>query len=302
MKDYLVTTKDLKAIEEGIGYVWNQKLDFVFGDKQKVKNVVVISYDSNFLYIYKYKDNPVNIINATRLTTALESYDLFKVPHKIKIDKNDLLGWVAGFLLNDRLSSDKIFSFPNEGDKIYFQIISGSLVSKFLIEQKKKTKHMPLNPYTTFESYLATIVHEFGHAYYNNFHTWWYSNITENLEYLNCALELYKNKKINNLPKINIPNYDKRLILLSELFAFCTDYSAALIFWKEHIKDIDRANILELKNLIKVEKKKDLLKENSVLDPDPSGHIVAMTIGKVLIDQFPKSWPGKILRANKLIL
>lgn len=297
MKNYSATDKDLRTIENGIRHVWHPKLDFIFKDKQKIKNVVVVSYDSDFLYVYKHKNNPVNVNNATKLTTALENYDLFKIHHKIRVDKNDLLGWAAGFLLNDKFPSDKIFRHP-KGDTTHFQIISGSLITQFLIEQIEKTKQMPLNPYITYESYLATIVHEFGHAYYNNFRTWWYFNKDENINYLQSALKLYRKEKVGGQPQVNFPNYDKRSTLLSELFAFCTDYLAASIFWNKHMEDIDRANIVELKNLIKIEEKKNLFQENSVLDPNPAAHTAALTIGKILVTKFPKTWPEKILSLN----
>ena len=157
-----------------------------------------------------------------------------------------------------------IIIWLQKGNVVNFQIVSGSLLTQFTNFQKAKIKVRPLNPYTTIESYLATIVHEFGHAYYNNFHTWWYSNKKENLNYLNQALDLYKGKKIKIMSKISFPNYDKRSTLLSELFAFCTDYTAASVFWKSHKKDIDKENINEIRLSILTETAKDLFREDSV--------------------------------------
>ena len=301
MINFIASDKDLRAVEKGINYVWSPKLDFIFNDKEKIKNIVVMSFDSKGFFIWKHKQNNISLFSQKQQTSSLPDYDLFIVPHNLIIEEKYQLGWGTGFLLQEKISQEKIFNFPKE-NVVNFQIISGAFLTQFINSQKAKTKTCPLNPYTTYESYLATIVHEFGHAYYNNFHTWWYSDKTENLDYLNQALDLYQSKKIKNIAEINFPNYDKRETLLSELFAFCTDYTAASIFWESHKKDIDASNSEEIDQLLKTEEIKNLYKENSVLDPIPSAHTAALVFGKILTTHHPRSWPQKILCANKLTL
>ncbi len=301
MRNYTLSDEDLKAIEKGISCVWDPKLDFIFQDKEKLKNIIIISFDTKELFVWKHKESKVALLNQKRVDSSLVDYELFTIQHNIAIEEKYQLGWGAGFLLQEKISQEKILNFPKE-NIVNFQIISGAFLTQFINSQKAKLKTRPLNPYTTYESYLATIVHEFGHAYYNNFHTWWYSNKTENLDYLYQALDLYQDKKIKDATKINFPSYDQRLTLSSELFAFCTDYTAASIFWESHKKDIDKENINEIKSLIKTETAKDLFQENSVLDPDPTAHRAAQTIGKILLTKFPKTWPEKILNLNYLLL
>lgn len=301
-ENYLAKAADIDAIEKGISYVWHRKLDFIFKDKQLIRNVVVISYDSKYIYVWKYKSNPVTLPNATKVISSLASYDLFKIRHSININNSNQLGWRHGFILEHKIRLDKILISPSKGSK-YITIISGTLLFPYLASQKKKVgRTKKPNPYQTLESYLATIVHEFGHAYFHNHLTWWYSNKKENLTYLNTALNLYKTKEATHIEKINIPNYDERSTLLSELFAFCTDYSASSIFWKSHRQDIDISNVIEVRRMIREERNKNLSQENSVLDPDPSAHNAALILGKVLIELFPKDWPGKLFSANYLQL
>lgn len=302
MANFIASDKDLRAVEEGISYVWHPKLDFIFKDKEKIENVIVISFDSNNFYIWKHKKSDVSPIGQNTDECSLSTYELFKASHNLIIRDRYNLGWASVFLLEEKIPLEKILNFP-EVNVINFQIISGSLLTHFTSSQKKKIRVRPLNPYTTHESYLATIVHEFGHAYFNNFHTWWYSNKAENLSYLNQALDLYQEANNNvSISKVDFPNYDRRLTLLSETFAFCTDYSAASIFWESHKRDIDKENISEIELLIKSEARKDLHQENSVLDPNPTAHNAAQTIGKILSTKYPDTWPEKILSLNYLPL
>ena len=299
MNKIIAATEDLQTIVNGLGYIWKKELGFIFHDKEKIKNVIIISYDSTYLYIFKHKDNPVGILSEEKFATSLSDYYLLKKPHNIQLKRGDLLGWAAGFLLNDRFSQDKIIKFPNFNVPT-LQIISGPLITQFLSAQKEKSKTMPLNPYVTRESYLATIVHEFGHAYFNNYHNWLYSNKNENVNFLQKALDLYKGSKNVEISQISFPNYDNRLTILGEIFAFCTDYSASLIFWKKHKEDIDQRNIIEISKLLSVESDKDLYRENSVLDPDPGAHNAAMVFGKILVEKFPYTWPEILINENRL--
>lgn len=301
MNNYSASGKDLKTIEEGISYIWHPKLDFIFKDKEKIKDVLVISYDDSNFYVWKHKISKIKVLNSTIRPCSLSDYESFIVPHNIKIKKNNLLGWRLGFTFNEKIPLENLVKVSNE-DKCYFNVVSGSLLTQFIKAQKQKQKNMAiLNPYLTYESYLATIVHEFGHAYFENNLTSWFSDKKENIRYLNDALKLYENGNFSKIKMLNFPNYDRRSSLLSETFAFCTDYSAASIFWENHKKDIDTANKKNIKNLLEDENKKDVRVEYSVLDPNPYSHNAALVIGKILLTKFPQIWPESILGLNYLI-
>jgi hypothetical protein len=137
--NYLATQKDLKTVEDGLRFVMHPKMRFVFKDKSKIVNTAVISYDSKFIYIWKI--NPVK--------------SAFKIPHSLNILDEWQSGWRVGII------SEKILKYLPVKNK---KMISGGLLTPFVSLQKAKT--VVKNPYITKESYLATIVHEFGHIYF----------------------------------------------------------------------------------------------------------------------------------------
>ena len=77
-----------------------------------------------------------------------------------------LSAWYYGLICPDILNY-----LPHELVKenlISRPIICGSTYSEFIKNQKIKQKKMTFdNPYTTYESYIATIIHEFGHVIYD---------------------------------------------------------------------------------------------------------------------------------------
>jgi len=164
------------------------------------------------------------------------------------------------------------------------------------IELQRKKKVSP-NPYITRESYLATIIHEFGHIYYNQHKLWWYSNKKENLAYLETAIKLFKGEKVNidNL-KIKIPSP----WLWSEIFAFCSEYYAATIFWPNHQKGINRTSLAMIQRTILGEKEKDLDRQNSLFDEKKSLHLVAAILGKIILHKYPTSWPQILIKKQVL--
>ena len=230
-----------------------------------------------------------------KLPTKLAGYHFYQIDHQLEIKDKVQLGWQVGLVpekMADYLPRNILvgnYQFPK---------ISGSLLYPFVkSHQNRKVKGYRGDAYDTRESFLATVVHEFGHVYYDQHKLFWYSSKKENLSYLNTALKLYQDQKTKDVLSIRIPSYPN----LSELFAFCTDYTAASLFWPNHKKDIDKANIEMLKWQIGEEKKKNLDIQDSVLENWPGGHIIAMTIGKILLSCFPSSWPQKILSLSPRI-
>lgn len=290
-ENYLAREDDFKAVEEGIAAVWRSELNFIFKDKNLLKNAIVISFDSKYLYLW----TKVNLPTLVTLPSNLKDYHFYRVKHQITFTDEEQLGWMVG------LKVEKMADYLPKNILIgnyQFPKISGSLLNPFVkSHQKVNAKGYRGDAYDTRESYLATIVHEFGHVYYDQHKLFWYSSKKENLSYLNTALKFYQGQKPKNISKIRIPSYPN----LSELFAFCTDHTAASLFWPNHKKDIDKANIEMLKWQIEEEKKRNLDIQDSALENWPGGHIMAMTIGKILLSRFPTSWPQKILSLSPKI-
>lgn len=280
-ENYIAKTEDFRVIEEGIDVVWKKELNFIFRNKKLIKNVIVISYDSKNLYLW----SKVLIPKLNKLSTNKNGYNFYQIPHKIKIRDEDQRGWRVGSWIGKNEIEKYLPKKISVGNYQYPKII-GSLLEPFIKSHNKKT-----SAYYSRESYLATIVHEFGHIYFNQYKTWWYSNKNENLKYLKVALNLYSAKKTEKLNNFRVLLDEN----ISEVFAFCTDYSATNLFWLKHKQDIDRINKMVIKDNIKKEQVKNLDIQNSVLDGFEGSHLLAMTLGKILINYFPNSWPKKIL-------
>lgn len=283
-ENYLANKKDLKAIEEAISVVWQKELDFIFNDKNLIKNVIVISYDSKYIYFW----TKILLPKYKKLSTQLKDYNFYKIRHNINIDDNEQLGWYAG------LKIEKIAKYLPKKltiDNYQYPKISGCLLQPFIKSHINKK-----DAYDTKESYLATIVHEFGHVYFDQHKLFWYSDKKENLNYLRTALNLYNTKKPNlkNI-KIRIPSY----MPLTELYAFCVEYTVANLFWTNFKNKLDKINSEIIKKLIKREIQKKLNIQNSSLEEDKGGHIFALTIGKIILSRYPDSWSQKILSQNQ---
>jgi hypothetical protein len=265
-ENYLATNQDLEMIEKALHFVWRKELDFIFKERDKIANTLVISYDAKLMYLWVRKGS---------------EYSLLKIPHHLKINDDDQIGWRAN------LKPYKLFQLlPKKWQVYWFESpkISGGLFYPFIKLQKKKRQ--PFNPYTTKESYLATILHEFGHVYFNLKTLWWFAPQTETLNYLEKAKKLYQKQRVN------IKNFKLRIPIaghLSELFAFCTEYTAASIFWPEHKKNLDRFFAKYISKIEVKEKKRDPNVQDSVLQKD--SHLFSAIIGRILIERYPKSWP-----------
>ena len=141
------------------------------------------------------------------------------------------------------------------------------------------------DPYSTRESYLATIIHEFGHIYWHQKKLSWFSDKKKSLEYLSTALSL------KNLPEIELPVSSA----IGEVYAFCREYYASQIFWSKHKKNLDKFIATRIKTLIKVEKNTDLNRQDSVLEPSTNPHDFSFVVGKILMTKHPTNWPDFLL-------
>ena len=273
--NYTATQKDLKTVEDGLRFVMHPKMRFVFKDKSKIVNTAVISYDSRFIYIWK--------INPIKLT--------FKIPHNLDILNEWQSGWWAGIVskqikkyLPDEIKKTTQFEIP---------IISGGFLTPFITLQKEKD--VSANPYITEESYLATVVHEFGHVYWNNFKLWWQSNKKVNLDYIQTAIDLYSSGKSSSLSKNNLIHISSPTYL-GEVFAFCTEYCSSEFFWPKHKQKIDKYAISQIEKIAHEERLKDLNTQDSTFEPTTNSHDYALIVGKILLTQFPTNWTSTLTR------
>lgn len=283
--NYLATKDDLEIIIEALKFVMHSKMEFVFKNKSKIANTVIVSYDSKFIYMWK--------INPVRLA--------YRIPHKIVIKDEWQYAWRVGFF--DQKIKESLPKEIKDTSNFETPKISGGLFTPF-VELQKKIKGVKNNPYITKESYLATIIHEFAHIYWNSFKMWWPSDKKENLLYLNLAKRLSQNF-------IAIPSQKKRLgIILSlnfpcnqafgEAFAYCSELYATSIFWPTQQIKFNEFDIAWLKKMIKEENKKDLEREDSILEPIKNPHAFALVFGRIILNKYPLHWPLILTSPNKL--
>ncbi len=288
-ENYKAAKKDFEAIEEGIKTVWHPKLNFVFKNKKFIEKVIVVSYDSKNLYLWSQTKFP----KLTTLKCSLKQYFAYKIPHQLKISDDYQYWWRAGLKPRKltRLLLPKL-----ETDEKSTPFTSGGLLTPFT-ELQKKMKDRKNNPYITCESYLATIAHEFGHVYWHQHKLWYYSSKKDNLLLLKTAKQLYKktvlssseSKKLLNIPLRFTSPHGIRGI--SELFAFCAEYQASLIFWPAHKQNLDIFDASTIEYLIKFEEARNLDQEDSVLEPSRYPHDFARVFSKIILTLYPKTWP-----------
>lgn len=272
------------AIEEALRYVWHPKLDFIFRDKTPIQSTVVISYDSQFVYFWIQK----KFSGIARMACSVKNYYAYQIPHRLTFSEGLHCVWYAGVvpeidaLLPETIKNSSVFSVPR---------ISGGLLTPFTTLQKSFRRKN--NPYTTRESYLATIVHELGHVYWNKHKLWWYSNKAENLKYLKTALRCYSNKKpASTVTRINLPINQG----IGEVYAICTECVASAFFWPTHKKALDTFAKYLLSLAIQDEYGKDLEREDSVLEPSRDHHLYGFVISNILLAKFPNDWPTILTR------
>lgn len=286
-ENYKATQMDFEVIEEGIQTVWHPKLNFVFKNKKFIEKVIVVSYDCENIYLWSQTKFP----KLTPIKCGLKQYFAYKIPHQLKISDDYQYWWRAG-LWPKKLTRFLLLKLKT--DEISTHFPSGGLLTPF-IELQKKMKDRKNNPYITRESYLATIVHEFGHVYWNQHKLWYYSNKKENLLLLKTAKQLYseardlshsESGKLAKLP-LRFPAIEGT----SELFAFCTEYQASMIFWPAHKRNSDIFDASTIEYLLRLEEAKNLDQEDSVLAPSRYPHDFARVFSKIILTLYPKTWP-----------
>jgi len=273
-ENYKATKRDFKAIEKGIKTIWREEMDFVFRKKSDIKNIVPVSFDSKFFYLWSLLKFP----EIKSIPCCLDNYQLYRIPHKLKITEYDQMGWSANV---EKWRSFLPKSLSEHKEAIY---ISGGLLTPFTKIHKRYVSRGYLDVYTTYESYLATLVHEFGHIYYNS-QSLSTPNKRANSEYSKTAVGLFQGKKIEKLPKIKIYR-SFAFEVWTEVFAFCTEYYTASLFWPKFKKALDNYWKMNLTKFI----------GNPSLLTSRTPHYLSAAIGKILMSSYPHNWPKKILK------
>lgn len=273
--DYIATKKDLQTVEKALDILWNSKLDYIFKYKERIKEIPVISFDSKYIYLWKREAN---------------KYKLSKFLHNIKnIDDSKQKVWMSGIYI------EEIKNILKKETGMEINGPCGGLLTPFT-RIHKKYSHTSSDPYFTKESYYATILHEFGHIYWNSFKLWWPSDQKENINFLKTVKMYYVNN--NKLIKTNITLPNPKFV--TEIFAFCAEYSASKLFWPKHIKNFDKFAVYRIEKMISVEKTKDLNTQDSSLEANINPHDHALVAGKSLLTQFPKNWVSILIKPLKL--
>lgn len=276
-ENYTHSQEDLAAIEEALEYLEKPELDFVFAERRLIQNVSIVSFDSQEIFLWTRRAHP----GLEEIPGRLKKYRAYRVKHELQIKDEDQKDWQNG------LKREEIAAYlPFELGTL---LISGGLLTPFTkIHQKlRETGKWSLDPYATRESYLATVIHEIGHVYYGQHESKHLAHKRELLGYFELARNLYRGKKGKNLGKLELKF--PKFYFVSEAFAFCTDYYAASHFWPQHKADIDRNNEDNIQRWIK-EGNFSFLAES---------HYFAAVMGKIFLEKFPDTWPGKLLQLGE---
>ncbi len=278
----LKTYSFLKVIEQGLDIIWSNKTKPFFPEREIRKKKTIISDYQKNLYILSQKP----IKNYSYKAKLTRTYFLYEIKHHIKFKKNDFGIWYSG------ISNHDIFSYLPKNiqtkNRLEEPIISGPIPSLFLkYHLNLKNTKRPFNPYVTTESFKATLVHEFAHAYFDHINPPWHGYKKDNMKKLKTALDLFSKKQV----KSNIKIYLTPSLLSSEVFAFCCEYYLSENIWPEHKTALDKEIIYYITQSIKEEQLKDLSCQNSVLDQDI--HLAAAIYAKLIITKYQTSWPKK---------
>ncbi|MBI1863909.1 hypothetical protein HYS03_01735 [Candidatus Woesebacteria bacterium] len=272
----MTNDSDFEAIIEGMLVVRDPKLDYIFFDKKFLKNISPISFDKNNLYIFSERKILLDKIFSKK------DINVYKLSNNFEFGFRDFKKWSAGIYIN---KINEIIKKILPNDETPF----GSLFSDFKNIHEKIVE----SPYKSKESYIATIVHEYAHIYYNRHKLWFLANKDENLKYINNSINYLMGEDSVLNGQIRFPYFGELHQFMSELFAYSVEYSASKIFWVNFLEDLKVSEINTLRIFAKKEKDKNLEKEDSVIVDDP--HNFTKVFGRIIVDKYKKEWPDKLL-------
>lgn len=282
---YKATKEDIEAIEEGINIVFDPKLSFIFKDKSALEKFLLVSYDSEYIFCWSTEKIQNQLIHNTHIPNK-KNVSFYKLPHKLYISEQDRIGWHASIILTGLYDV-----FPKTLlDDVTLPKMSGSLLGDFIITQKE-TKGEKNNPYVTKESFLATLIHEFGHAYYNQVSP---SVKTRSLKFLHHAEQLFLGKTPKDLiaPYVPyIPSSDL-FYVFGEAYAICAELYASNLLFPKHHSYLSSFILKEIQKVLQEE----YSSKDPFLDLNKNYHTVAAAIGKIFMHLYPSYWPEVIIQ------
>lgn len=254
---------DLQLIVRSIQYLLLEELSTVFAKKEILEDLLVVSFDDKYLHIFENKNNRINIT---------------EIPHEESITDESKKGWSA--YLRQRKHLYEYIPTQLQGKKI----ISGGLYSDFSRIQKEKG-----SIYSSEESYICTIIHEFAHVYFNSVNPFYYADKDYNLSLLALSKKLFSGNEIENEYQIELNSLSE----LSEIFSFCVEYSFAKKYAPRYFKKMNNYFTNDLDFLLKKEKEKDLTREDSVLS---DSHTLSFVLGRLILEKYPRDWSKRLLK------
>jgi hypothetical protein len=272
---YIHTSYDLQLIEKSLYFAVSDDLSDIYDKRDLFESVTVISFDSKEIFVWVYKNG---------------KWEMSKYNHSVEITDKDQRGWSA----NVR-KWDFVDILPKELLENRLKI-SGGLPTPLMEIHKSYNVPEGRDIYISEDSYISTISHEFGHAYYNFYKTWYFSDKERNLKYLETAKQLFQglNPKVDEIEQIILTEAD----YITEIFAFCVEYEIAKLKLPAYKSEIDRYLASELTNFIEEEKEIDLSNKDSVL---ADSHTLSWVIGRILIEKYPNGWKTILLKRKNVL-
>ncbi len=224
LKLYKLKKNDFEAIEKILELVFKNKLKFIF-PKGGLEKIDIETFDSTFIYLFSKNNYPLPLSKKFKSKFT----NLYQIPHKRKLKEKDYKRAFAGLSRFSQIK--KINPFP---------LISCPPLNAYLSVRD------PSSPYSFKESYLPTLVHEYGHIYYELHRKKDYFNLSKKDFYklVEASFLLWKGKPAK-VPLISIPPPVKSI---GELFANLAEFTFAEKFCKKHLINWKRSYLKEFKD------------------------------------------------------
>jgi len=221
------------------------------------------------------------IVDIWKLDSKKVSYE----QKSLMLSKDEIMaGWYCGPIVP---KLDRVLGM-SQGGGYDNDLISGCSLEIYLEKQAKKVETNSNWPYATVESYQAALLHEFGHIAYNTSNRCRFVTSNYNQTLLKGALSLYKGKDLTQSIDLFIP----KPALLSEIFAFCTEYQVSQQCFPEFKQRLDSYYAAKCEEWAAKEAERDTRYDYSSLD---EMYTAAAVIGRVLIEQYPQDWPTVLI-------
>jgi hypothetical protein len=222
-----------------------------------------------------------SVVDIWRLESEAFTYE----QKELQLPRESLMpGWYCGPIvanLDEVVGLGKSSGHDN-------QLISGVSLNLYLKKQAAKLAANPMWPYSTVESYQAALLHEFGHIAYNTNHRSRFISSDYNQTLMKSALRLFQGNRLSHSPEIFVP----KPALLSEIFAFCTEYQVSQSLLPEFKKRLDLYYAEKCEEWSAKERSRSPRYDYSSLD---EMYTAAAVIGRVLIEQYPHDWPSVLV-------